>query len=36
MNDAQKKLHDMVEPYLHTFQHKDSIMIGIMQKREEY
>lgn len=36
MNDAQKKLHDMFEPYFHTFQHKDSIMMGIMRRREEY
>ena len=36
MNDAQKKLHDMFEPYFHTFASKDSKMIAIMQKRNEY
>ena len=36
MNDAQKKLYDMFEPYFHTFANKDSIMIGIMHRREEY
>lgn len=36
MNEAQRKLHDMFEPYFHTFANKDSKMIAIMQKREEY
>lgn len=36
MNEAQKKLHDMFEAYRHTTDYRDSSMMEIMLRREEF
>lgn len=36
MNEAQQKLHDMFEAYKHTSDYKDSGMMEIMTRRQEF
>lgn len=36
MNDAQKKLHDLFEPYFHSSQFRDDAMRGIWYERQKY
>lgn len=36
MNEAQKKLHDIFNAYRHTSDYKDSAMMEIMCRREEF